>query len=96
MALNKPAPKLNPLRSATIAGLTGALICFVAFAVNWWITKGPYPGYQPLTYPGILATRLFTEEIDFWPKLGIMIVGQGLVYFSVAWVVVRLAGRKSR
>jgi uncharacterized glyoxalase superfamily protein PhnB len=73
--------------------ILGAAIALFAFAVNFWIVQGPYPGYKLLAYPGIVTAGLFSDEIDFWPKLGIMLLGQYLAYFVLIFVG-RLAGEK--
>ncbi len=62
---------------------TGAIIALVVFGINFWVVQGALPGYKILAYPGILITRLFSEEIDFWPKLSILVFGQYTIYFLV-------------
>jgi hypothetical protein len=50
-----------------------------------------------LAYPGIVAARFFSEEIDFWPKLGIMLVGQYFAFFIVlftARIALRFRGNR--
>ena len=93
--LRSALTSLNDLQLAGLIALTGPLICFAAFGVNWWITEGPYPGYRLLAYPGIQAAKLFSEEINFWPKLVIILGGQYAVYFCFAYVGVTLFRRKN-
>ena len=75
--------KATDLKFAACCALAAALIAFVALAFNFWVVEGPYPGYKILTYPGIITASLFSEEINFWPKLGIMLTGQFTLCFLV-------------
>jgi hypothetical protein len=68
----------------------GAVVAVVSFAINFWVVQGTYPGYKFLVYPGITATRFFSEELNFWPKLGVMIVGQYVMYFMAILIVRKL------
>jgi len=43
-----------------------------------------------MLYPGIITTRLFSEEINFWPKLGIMLAGQYFLCFLGIFSVKKL------
>ena len=78
---------MSQLKTSTIAMLSGAVaaaIGLIAFALSWnfWdLWGGPMPGFQVLLYPGNLSLvyvwhPLFTEEINFWPKLALHMVGQ--------------------
>ncbi len=69
------------VKFAAVWAAVCAAVGFAAFATNFWIVHGPYPGYRIMLYPGILATGLFSEEINFWPKLAIMLFGQFLICF---------------
>ena len=69
------------LRFAALWAVSGAVILVAAFGIAWWVVEGLYPGYRLLAYPGIVAARFFSEELDFWPKLGIMLVGQYFAFF---------------
>lgn len=95
---------MSQLKISTIAMLSGALsvmIGLVAFTLSWnfWdFWGGPMPGIQVLLYPGNLSLvyvwhPLFTEEINFWPKLALQMVGQFSVVASAAAVVTGLARR---
>ena len=63
-----------------IAGIS-TLTAGVLFSLSYGILHGNVPGYKIINYPGIVATRFFSEEIDFWPKLIIMLTGQFTCYF---------------
>ena len=95
---------MSQLKTSTIAMLSGALsvvIGLVAFTLSWnfWdFWGGPMPGIQVLLYPGNLSLvyvwhPLFTEEINFWPKLVLQMVGQFSVVASAAAVVTLIARR---
>ena len=90
--------KMSQLKTSTIALLSGAIsvvIGLIAFAISWnlWhVWGGPMPGIQVLLYPGNLSLvyvwhPLFTEEVNFWPKLALQMLGQfSLVACTVAMV----------
>jgi hypothetical protein len=86
------------IKFAAFWAISGAVVLFVAFAINFWALEGSYPGYRLLAYPGITVAKFFSEEIYFWPKLSIMIAGQYVIYFLIIFVgkkLVRLVGRTS-
>ena len=72
---------MTDIKFAAFWAAFAALVALAAFAVNFWVMQGSFPGYKILVYPGILVTRLFSEEIEFWQKLGIMLIGQYLLCF---------------
>lgn len=80
----------KPLKTYSIelyTGLVATFIGLVAFTVSWnmWeVWQGPMPGYQFFLFPGNLTLvyiwhPLFTEELNFWPKLFLLLLGQFLV-----------------
>lgn len=77
---------------AVYAGLISVIIGLVAFALSWNLYDfrgGPMPGIQVLLFPGNLTLiyvwhSLFTEEVNFWPKLGLQMFGQ---FFVVTFTV---------
>ena len=88
---------MNRYKTSTIAmfsGTAAVVIGLVVFTLSWnlWdFWGGPMPGYQLLLYPGHLTLvyiwhPLLTEEINFWPKLALMLLGQ----FVVVWCFVGL------
>ena len=97
LPISSGAAAVDDLRSAALWAVCGAVILLMAFSVAWWVVEGPYPGYRLLAYPGIVAARFFSEEIDFWPKLGIMLVGQYFAFFIVlftARIALRFRGNR--
>ncbi|MGX5913227.1 hypothetical protein ACR0ST_00645 [Aliidiomarina sp. Khilg15.8] len=84
-----------------MAGFAAVVIGVIAFALSWnlWdIWGGPMPGVQVLLFPGNLTLvyvwhPLFTEEVTFWPKLAMLLVGQFVVVAGVATLIM-WAGRK--
>ena len=75
---------MRDLQFSALWALLGAVIGFAALAINFWFVGGSYPGYNLFVYPGIAVSRLFSEELNFWPKLGVMIMGQYLIcLFSI-------------
>jgi hypothetical protein len=81
---------MNISHSNTIAiysGVIATIIGVIAFSLSWnlWeFFEGPLPGYQIFLFPGNLTLiyfwhPLFTEEVNFWPKLFMLLLGQFLV-----------------
>ena len=89
------AKQSNTVSIAIISGAMSVVIGFVAFALSWnfWqLWGGPLPGLQLVLFPGNLTLvylwhPLFTEEINFWPKLALLMAGQFAVVASVAAVI---------
>lgn len=69
------------------AGLIAALLGLLMFTASWLLwdaINGPLPGYDVILAPGNLTLiyiwhPLFTEEINFWPKLLLLMLGQFVV-----------------
>ena len=87
----------SPLSIACILTLVG----LIAFIINWnlWeFFNGPMPGYQILLFPGNLTLEyfwhpIFTEEVTFWPKLLMLMVGQFFIVWGIA-LVINLVAKK--
>lgn len=88
---------MNHLKTSTIAllaGVAAVVIGLLAFALSWnfWqLWDGPMPGSWLLLLPGNLTLiylwhPLFTEEINFWPKLLLQMSGQFLLVTAIAAV----------
>ena len=84
---------------AIFSGVAAAVVGLVAFTLSWnlWgFWGGPMPGFQVLLFPGHLTLvyiwhPLFTEEINFWPKLALLLLGQFSVVFCFVGLFVYLA-----
>jgi hypothetical protein len=92
---------MNQYKTTSIAiysGVAAVVIGLVAFTLSWnlWdFWGGPMPGFQVLLFPGNLTLiylwhPLFTEEINFWPKLALLLFGQFVVVFFVVGLIVSL------
>lgn len=86
---------MTKLKATTIgvyAGIVAFTVGLIAFTLSWnfWeFWGGPMPGYQFFLYPGNLTLiyvwhPLFTEEVNFWPKLGLLMLGQFVLVAFVA------------
>ncbi|MDP4537601.1 hypothetical protein Q3O60_15550 [Alkalimonas collagenimarina] len=95
---------MSQLNTSTIAILSGAasvVVGLVAFALSWnlWaLWGGPMPGAQVLLFPGNLSLvyvwhPLFTEEVNFWPKLALQMFGQFTLVASVVAVATKAIRR---
>lgn len=82
------------LHIAIYAGVAAVVIGLVAFSLSWNLWEfwgGPLPGFQVLLFPGNLTLvyvwhPLFTEEINFWPKLVLLLIGQFVVVSCIVGV----------
>ncbi len=99
---------MNVSKSVNISiysGLIGMVIGLIAFILSWnfWeFFAGPLPGYQVFLFPGNLTLiyfwhPIFTEEVNFWPKLFMLLFGQFIVVTSCAVLIAsikKLVGKK--
>lgn len=81
---------MSDIKFSILWAISGLLIALISFGISYGILHETFPGYKLLVYPGIAVTRLFSEEIDFWPKLGILLIGQYLAFF-IAMLTTRKA-----
>ncbi|RUO77457.1 hypothetical protein [Idiomarina seosinensis] len=89
---------------AVYAGLISVVIGAATFALSWNLYDmlcGPMPGTKVLLFPGNLTLiyvwhPLFTEEINFWPKLALQMFGQFFVVTTVAVLFVGVAKKLLR
>lgn len=92
---------LKTLHIALIAGVIAVVTGLIAFALNWNFPNfwgGTMPGVSVLLFPGNLTLvylwhPLFTEEINFWPKLLLLILGQFLLTSGVVALCLSVAKR---
>lgn len=82
---------MTDYKFSALWALSGVVIGFVTIVISYWFLHTAMPGYHFLVGPGIAAANLFTEEINLWPKISIMLAGQYIAYF-----VVILIGRKMK
>lgn len=95
--------QLKALTIGIYAGLAAAMLGLLMFSVSWYlwdVIDGPLPGYEFVLAPGNLTLiyiwhPLFTEEINFWPKLLLLMLGQ-FVVVALASVCVMRVFRKLR
>ncbi|UTA47640.1 hypothetical protein L1F30_15970 [Simiduia sp. 21SJ11W-1] len=71
-----------------ITAITAAL-----FFIDYFVLGGNLPGYGLVAYPGIVWLRMFSEEIDFWPKFLLLMLGQYLAYFAATFVLLCMRSR---
>lgn len=91
-------PVKDRLIAAGIAAVC-LLVGLITFVINYLWFHGSLPGYRLLLAPGIFVLGFFTEEIDFWPKLALLLGGQFLLCFLVAALILQgraLLGRWQR
>jgi hypothetical protein len=83
------------VRVAMKLGLIAVIIGLFIFTLSWnlWgFFGGPLPGYQIFLFPGNLTLiyfwhPIFTEEVNFWPKLIMLLLGQFVVVSTCVAVV---------
>ena len=81
---------MSDLKFSALWAISGVIIAFSAIAISYWLLHHAMPGYTILAGPGILTANLFTEEINLWPKISIMLTGQYLTYFVIILAVRKL------
>jgi len=81
---------------AFYSGVIALLVGAVVFTLSWTIFGGGMPEYRFFLFPGNLVLSMFTEEIDFWLKLVLLLIGQfGVVTTAVA-VALKIYGSAVR
>jgi|GEM_PF-815227 len=83
---------------AFYSGLIAMIIGGIAFSLSWnfWeLFGGPLPGYRVFLFPGNLTLTyfwhpIFTEEVNFWPKLFMLLFGQFIVVATCVTVITNL------
>jgi len=94
----------KPVKVAIYSGFIAMIIGLIAFSLSWnlWeFFSGPLPGYRIFLFPGNLTLTyfwhpIFTEEVNFWPKLFMLLFGQFIVVTCCVAVITsikKLLGR---
>ena len=81
---------MSDLKFSALWAFAGAFVALLAFSISYGYLHSTFLGYKFLAYPGIVATRIFSEEIDFWPKLAILLAGQYVALFITIFVIRKL------
>ena len=84
---------MSDLKFSSLWAIVIVVITALVFAINYNGYPGIFPIYKILAWPGIVTLRLFSEEINFIPKLSILMLGQFLAYFLVIFLVRKIAHR---
>lgn len=79
-------------------GLTASIIGLLIFSLSWnlWdYFDGPLPGQRIFLLPGNLSLiyfwhPIFTEEINYWPKLFMLLFGQFILVTSFVFFMTQL------
>lgn len=74
---------MSDFKFASLWASLGLFIGFLAFAISFWFSDGPIPGYWFFAGPGVLTLQMFSEEVSFWPKLGLLLAGQYFICFAL-------------
>lgn len=93
--LIKELIKRSHIRIALSAGIIATIIALVVFTANWQLFDylgQPLPGYQLLLWPGNLSLiyfwhPIFTEELAFWPKLALLLIGQLFIVTTMTMAI---------
>ncbi len=80
---------------ATLFAVFGMLIGIAAFMFNYYMVPTSLPGYEILLAPAMLALSFFSEETYFTPKMIILLTGQFVGYFVVAFTFLTIKKRLS-
>jgi hypothetical protein len=76
-------------------GVIALVFGLVTFLLSWYGLGRPIPGYRVMLLPGNLTLSyiwhpIFTEEINMFPKLILLLFGQFLSVMVLAEVIIRL------
>lgn len=74
-------------QKATLFGVLGMGIGFIAFLYNYYMVPSTLFGYEVIAAPAMFALSFFSEETYFIPKMVIFLFGQFLGYFFVVLIV---------
>jgi hypothetical protein len=78
---------MSKIKISAFFGVASVLLTSVAFALDYYWFYGGLPGYRVLAYPGIVALRFFSEELDFIHKLSILFFSQFVFYTLVIYII---------
>ena len=82
---------MSDLKYSLLWAIAIVVLTVLVFAINYNGYPGIFPIYKILAWPGIVTLRLFSEEINFIPKLSILLLGQFLAYFLVIFLFRKIA-----
>lgn len=77
------------------------LLGLITFALNWQlmdIFHHPIPGYKLLLYPGNLSLvylwhPIFTEELNYWAKLILLLIGQFMIVAITSYLFLKIKSK---
>ncbi len=72
---------MGPAKRAAIFAAIITLLAAGLFLFCYWIDDGLLPLYRLVAWPGVTWAQFFSAELDDWPKLVIVLVGQFLFCF---------------
>lgn len=78
---------MSDLKYSSLWGIALVVLTVLVFAINYNGYPGFLPVYKILAWPGIVTLRLFSEEINFMPKLSILLLAQFFSYFLAIFLV---------
>lgn len=84
---------MSDLKYSSLWAIAIVVLTVLVFAINYNEYPGIFPIYKILAWPGIVTLRLFSEEINFMPKLSILLLGQFLAYFFAIFLVRKIVHR---
>jgi hypothetical protein len=92
---------LKPRVLSVYFGLVAVIISAISFSLSWnlWdFFDGPLPGYQVVLFPGNLTLiyfwhPIFTEEVNLWPKLAMLLFGQFTIVSSFVYIIITLVNK---
>lgn len=92
---------LKPRVLSVYFGLVAVIIGAISFSLSWNLWNffgGPLPGYQVVLFPGNLTLiyfwhPIFTEEVNLWPKLAMLLFGQFTIVSSFVYIIITLVNK---
>ena len=64
---------MSDVKYSSLWAIAIVVLTVLVFAINYNGYPGIFSIYKVLAWPGIFTLRLFSEEIDFMPKLSLLL-----------------------
>lgn len=87
---------IRAIKFSTSIAIIASVLGLIVFLINFYGFNGQMPFYALFNYPGLFFISFFSEEIDFWPKLSLLIAGQFGGYFIGSLFILTLTSASAR
>ena len=84
---------MSDVKYSSLWAIAIVVLTVLVLAINYTGYPGIFSIYKVLAWPGIFTLRLFSEEIDFMPKLSLLLLGQFSICFLIVFSIKKIAHR---